>query len=55
MVLLPSFFFLLIKSNKEKLCYLYTLTILYILYAIQDNSSSFNAAQGKPKGWEHML
>ena len=31
------------KLFQNKVCYLYALTILYILYAIQENSSSVNA------------
>jgi len=33
------------KKERKKFCYSYTLTIVCILYAAQDNSSSFNAAQ----------
>lgn len=34
---------------------LHTLTILFILYAAQDSSSSYIACPGKPKGWTSLL
>lgn len=37
------------KKNKKAFCYLYTLTVLHILYAVQDNSSSLNEAQASQK------
>lgn len=38
-----------IQNYKNRFCYLYTLTITYILSAVQDNSSSLNAAQASQK------
>lgn len=51
------FFFLLFqyKYIKKQFYYLYTLTILYILYAVPDNSSSLSVTQARPKAGHPWL